>query len=443
MTLPMASEKFDKQKKYTYIVIGIALFLLILTNGITWLYLNRLDNFLLDFTRNNMQNMVSVAGELLDGEDLLTIIPEDDTDPQKIYYSQILFEIKNKLNLQDIYIISPVRDILVEPAFTGGGIQQRYSIDDELWQNVIRGETISTPVYRLGDQFFLTSALPIFDHANNISAILIAEARADFFNILNQFYTSLWFFTAVNIILVLIAIVVVYYSVRRIIMLQTQIQNQQNLVRIGEMASSVAHEVRNPLGIIKATNDVIRKKYGSANDEFFNYIPAELDRLNQLINNFLSFSGDKKPQIQKFRLDDLLEKIKFGEFSESAIECKIETDPRITEISSDPKLMEQILLNLLKNSVQSIAENGSVKIFVRPVDKKYFEIRIRDNGSGIEKEILDKIFEPFFTTRESGSGLGLAITSKIVQQLHGKISVNSEPGIGTEVILVFPIASRI
>ena len=115
-----------------------------------------------------------------------------------------------------------------------------------------------------------------------------------------------------NTILILSVAILLFRSIRRVIHLQNLIKNQDHLVKLGEMAASVAHELRNPLGIIKGANSVILKKYANQKDEVFTYIPHELDRLNKLIEDFLSFARTKQISVQPVSLKGLLNKLKLG-----------------------------------------------------------------------------------------------------------------------------------
>jgi signal transduction histidine kinase len=217
------------------------------------------------------------------------------------------------------------------------------------------------------------------------------------------------------------------------------VKNQEHLVRLGEMAASVAHELRNPLGIIKGANSLIQKKYGSEKDEVFSYIPAELERLNKLIKDFLSFARSRDLKIQPVNMRELLKKIKMGfsEFEDIRILLEISKDDLV--LNTDGDALEQILLNIIKNSVQACSKEGEIIIKYDQDSKRKTDIYISDNGPGIPAEILDRIFDPFFTTREEGSGLGLAISRRLIDQLDGDIFVKSTVGEGTTITISLPI----
>jgi signal transduction histidine kinase len=220
--------------------------------------------------------------------------------------------------------------------------------------------------------------------------------------------------------------------------LQNQIKNQEHLVKLGEMAASVAHELRNPLGIIKAANSLIEKKYGSKGDEFFQYIPAELTRLNKMIEDFLSFARSRTLHIQKIDVSQLLDKVKLAGFENKSVKLNIKISEKLTTLETDADCLEQIILNVLKNAMQAVKNDGKIEIVCDVISNKA-RIAISDNGQGISPEIQNRIFEPFFSTRDEGSGLGLAISKRLIEQLNGEIKVRSQPDSGTRVLLLVPL----
>ena len=221
-------------------------------------------------------------------------------------------------------------------------------------------------------------------------------------------------------------------------MLQNLVKNQEHLVRLGEMAASVAHELRNPLGIMKGANSLIQKKYGSKDDEVFSYIPAELNRLNKLIEDFLAFARSRDVSIQPVNLKDLMTKLQVGFSEYNNIIFNFEYPEEFPLLKTDGDALEQILLNIIKNSVQTCSQDGKIDIKCEQLSKNWIKIHVTDNGSGIPDEIIDRIFDPFFTTRDEGSGLGLAISKRLVEQLNGEIVVRSTSGTGTTVTISLP-----
>jgi signal transduction histidine kinase len=433
----MKSQNYTKQKNIIYWIIGISIVFLLIANTIAWIYLQRIKSYFDSDLKFRMENIIQISSKLFDAEYLTLIVPGDENDPQVIYYQQLLFDIKEKNDLQDIYIISPAQDLLldVNPNFVIGNNK---SIEPDLLKSALSGKITSSDIYTLGNHKFLTAAIPLMDEYNSITGILVAEARAEFFDVLEEFNNGLVLFSLINAIVILTVAFFLYRSLKNLIELQNKVKNQEHLVKLGEMAAAVAHEIRNPLGIIRGTNEIISKKYGKSEDEFFKYIPLELDRLNKLINDFLSFARTKDLKYENIDLEFLLNKIIIGYKDYAEIKFNLNIDNNLKFINTDPDSLEQILLNIIHNSIQAIEHRGQIDINIKSNHKKEIQIQIKDDGKGIESESMENVTEPFFSTKENGSGLGLAISKQLIEQLNGTIKIESELSKGTLVNIFLP-----
>jgi signal transduction histidine kinase len=429
---------FIKQQKFLFWIIGIGLIILLLANALGWLYLQRIKSFFITDLKSRLENITNLSAELIDPADISYLFPGDKSDPQYIYYQNRLYQIKENNNLQDIYILSPTGETLVDLVPDIHSDLSQRSPESDLVKKSLGGETVIGELHTLGDQKFLTAIAPLIDSNNMITGLLVVEVPADFFDMLDQFDRGLLIFSFLNAILILSVAFFLFRSVKRIFHLQNLVKNQEHFVKLGEMAASVAHEIRNPLGIIKGANSLIEKKFSSKQDELFSYIPAELDRLNKLIEDFLSFARSRDIKFKPVELRELLSKLQMGfsEYKKIQIHLKIYDD--LPVLKTDEDALEQILLNIIKNSVQACSENGEITIDCTPESKKRLRLMISDNGPGIPADIVDRIFDPFFTTREEGSGLGLAISKRLIEQLGGEIFVKSNLDQGTTVTITIP-----
>lgn len=199
---------------------------------------------------------------------------------------------------------------------------------------------------------------------------------------------------------------------------------QKTMVELGKFAMLIAHEVKNPLGIIKSSLDILKDETGLANDHpMVHYIEDEIRRISRLLEDFLAFSRPSRPQMREVELNSLVTDCveRFEIQAENALSAMVqEIDAEHFSIEADPDLLAKAIHNLLKNALESNDYSG--KIFVRTytADSKWF-LEVEDQGQGIALGMEEKIFEPFFTTRSKGSGLGLAFVSYVMDAHGGKV----------------------
>jgi signal transduction histidine kinase len=218
----------------------------------------------------------------------------------------------------------------------------------------------------------------------------------------------------------------------------------QKLIALGELSAGIAHEIRNPLGIISASAETLQKNHinNKTRKEISKFILDEVNRLNKFINNFLNFARPSKPHFSFFNIRDVIKKcaaLIYDKATKQNIKIIINCDPKISSIYSDQHQLGQLLINLMLNSIEAMPNGGEIKITSRISGKNKLAIEIQDTGCGISPDIREKIFNPFFTTKERGTGLGLSVASRIAQNLGGMLSFDSEEGRGTIFRIYLPI----
>lgn len=207
---------------------------------------------------------------------------------------------------------------------------------------------------------------------------------------------------------------------------------QRFLAEMGKISLIVAHEVKNPLSIIKSSLDVLKKDLSiSSEEKMVSYIEDEIRRLNHLIEDFLMFARPVKPILRQVDLNDMLKKTlsRFQvQYMDSSINIVTEIPATSCTVDADMDLLSRAIGNIIKNAHEANGGNGTVLIRSQNFDDKWI-VEVCDQGDGIVPENLKKIFEPFFTTRSKGSGLGLAFTAQVIASHGGTISArNREHG---------------
>jgi len=235
-------------------------------------------------------------------------------------------------------------------------------------------------------------------------------------------------------------VVLLLRDLREIRSMEGQLARSQRLAALGRLAAGMAHEIRNPLGTLRG----FAQYFGSraeddASKEYSNLMVGEVDRLNEIISSLLQFSRPGEPEFKQVNISELLEKtgkLLEHDFKESNITLNL-SDTCATSIEADSDFLLQVLLNLLKNSLNACRNGDRVSLSCEDGEHNIY-ITITDNGIGMTREEREQMFDPFFTTRKVGTGLGLAVSHQIVEQHGGSFEVISSPGKGTTITLTLP-----
>ena len=232
----------------------------------------------------------------------------------------------------------------------------------------------------------------------------------------------------------------------KIIETQKELIASEKLASLGSLSAGVAHEIGNPLSAINGYVEVLKKGDKLEGDQkihFIEKIEIEIERINKIISTLLDYSRPKELLETNIDLNEVVKSAaellsSQGVFKKIDLKLNLSDGP--LQIKADQSQLLQVFVNLMLNSKDAMDEEGTIEITTKIDDQNMVTANVKDNGSGIEKENIDKIFDPFFTTKEpgSGTGLGLSISHRIIQQFDGNISVYSEHGVGTEFVLTFP-----
>ncbi len=226
---------------------------------------------------------------------------------------------------------------------------------------------------------------------------------------------------------------------RRLEQAQEEARRSERLAALGQLSGGLAHELRNPLAVIKGSAETLMRKVAdsdSVSTELAGYISSEVNRMNALVTRFLDFARPHHLEHREEQIPPLIErslKAARDRWPDAKVEVEREFAPDLPKIILDVDLIERVFTNLALNAYEAMGrEGGTLHVEAVPVTEGRRGVRItfQDSGPGIPAELREQIFNPFFTTKESGVGLGLSIVSKIVDDHRGSIHVTSEPGKG-------------
>jgi two-component system sensor histidine kinase HydH len=222
-----------------------------------------------------------------------------------------------------------------------------------------------------------------------------------------------------------------------------QIMQAEKMAAIGELAAGIAHEIRNPLGIITGSAETVRK-HGDQEirDEMTNYILEESKRINGLISTFLDFARPKEPALVSCDLREVLEKtllLLSPKAKTLGVEIKKDIPRGLLQVLIDPDQMRQAFMNLGINALEAMPHGGVLRVVVMENARGRVVVRFSDTGKGIPKEMQTKVFDPFFTTKEGGTGLGLSIAHRIITQHGGDVILEEADEKGSTFTILLPL----
>ena len=236
---------------------------------------------------------------------------------------------------------------------------------------------------------------------------------------------------------------------------EAQLRRADRLSALGQLSAGLAHEIRNPLGAIKGAVEILQDDYapGHPKAEFYAILLKEVERLNDVLTNFLTFARPVTPHLAPVDLRDVLtalEGLISGQARAHRVQIFTTFHAGPSRVMADATLLKQAFLNIMLNAVEAMPDGGDLAIATRlptasgpGARPEWVEVVFDDTGPGIPEEDVGRIFDPFFTTKADGTGLGLAITHRIIENHRGTIRVMSQRGKGTTFMVTLPLEGAI
>lgn len=224
---------------------------------------------------------------------------------------------------------------------------------------------------------------------------------------------------------------------------QQALLRAERLSAIGELAATVAHEIRNPLVAIGGFARALQRRTDTSDTryEYLKIMTEEVSRLEGIVTKVLDYARPVSPEVKSVQLNRVLEaavSLLDQEFATNATAATLRLDPGLPLVPADSDRIFELAINLLRNAMQAMPGGGSISVTSRRAGE-WVELRFTDTGQGVPEEIRPRIFSPFFTTKSAGSGLGLTIVDQIVREHGGAIEVQSEVGVGTTFLIRLPL----
>ncbi len=430
---------FRRKLAVVSVVLVTFVFLLLFNLG-SYFFIKRMGTHLENALDARLVTAASLATQIIE-KDLTNLY-----DPREhSLISNLLTQIHSGNDFEAVYIIDKTFNTLVDSRIVLEMTKRGYLREDSTEiQLALNGTITASQLHTIAGNHFKSVYAPVIDFDGN-TAVLVLEANAEFLDIIHFFRRGLYIGSATSLFLLVFLTIYVIWAMRLFLRTEAQLQQSQRLAAMGQIGATMAHEIRNPLGIIKSTSDVLREKYQNRGepDELFGYINDEIRRLNRLVNDFLSLSREPVLNVDEHNLTQLIKRAVQSFDAENRGQTKINVDaPDELLVSCDTDLLHQVILNLFLNSAQA-TEKLDIEIQVclsiaKVRAKKFAKIEIADNGVGFADD-QQKIFEPFYTTKAKGTGLGLAVSRSIIEKHGGWIEAENGKQGGAMIRFFLPL----
>jgi signal transduction histidine kinase len=218
------------------------------------------------------------------------------------------------------------------------------------------------------------------------------------------------------------------------------LRQKEKLALAGQLATSIGHEIRNPLAALKGFTQLQQEKYPD-DQGYFKLMESEIERINLIVNDLMYIGKPSNIVIENYNLKELINYVvkmlnPISLTNNVTIDMCLED---VLKVQCDGNQIKQVFLNLIKNAIESMPEGGNIKISSKIIETKELSIIIEDEGNGIDKEKIALLGQPFYTTKQDGSGLGLMVSYNIIEKHNGRMVYNSTVGKGTKVEIYLPI----
>ena len=295
----------------------------------------------------------------------------------------------------------------------------------------------------LGGEHVLEIEVPVSFSTGFAGVARLGLSRERIDQILKKEQARVFVYMAFLVVITFLAMWLLYKNQNRHLARMQEIERQlhqaEKLSALGRLAAGVAHEIRNPLNAISMASQRLQRDNLSQLTEVMR---DEIRRLNQIIEEFLTFSKSRKLEFRRHDLIELIKQIVLlisGEAESKGVKVLTRLGDSPFMISMDLDKLKQALINVVKNAMESISDEGLVTVSVEPEGKRWVSVRVSDTGSGLNPDEIEHIFDLDYTTKEKGLGLGLPLAHEIIRGHGGEIQVQSQKGSGTTFEILLPM----
>jgi signal transduction histidine kinase len=413
--------------------------------SINWYYYNKIRSALDDEFSIRLRALASLAAASVDPGRVETLSPElagfssEDSSIATLDALTIEYDLASiQVLREDGIVLLTTRPDLFPP----GELYPLWNMDYGEIIGALDGTPSSTGLYQSpGGGYSKAGYAPVPSAPGKTSIVVAAEANADFLQGMNGLRALLIVATTISLTGLALFVWLVSKATGSLIRTRESLMHAETLASMGRMAAGIAHEVRNPLFIMRSSAENLRKKHPGDAEKIDEFIIDEIDRLNGILTDYLLFARNETTSVVETDLVRLLDRsIRLVGDPDHAGKVTIETqfDVATAPFKGEEKKLQQVFLNLLLNAIQAMEGCGILRVSLSR-SRSGYTLGFDDTGPGIPERDIEKVFEPFYTTRPSGSGLGLAIARRVVEDHKGKINITASRYGGTIVSIKLPV----
>ncbi len=424
-------------RKFTSWAVALAVLVIVVFNVQGWLVFARTSRVLEQELGDRLQAVATTLAAVLGGG------PVEELDGSRGLLEQVMRDNR----LFNLFVVDERLEYVVNlrnAEFEGTGDP---SLDLDMGEILaaFSGLPTQSRLYRAGGYFLKSAYAPVLDRSGVPVVVLGVEADAGFFSVLITARNSM---LLVNGLSLLAIAVLVFSSVglaRHALRVEQAASRANTLALMGQMSAAVAHEIKNPLAVIRSTAERLRTKYGSSapDDPTFGYIEEEVDRLDRVVSNYLGLGRYRPGEVEQLDIAEVAAEVAASlehQARRRGVDIR-NAAAALPELRGNRIELRQVLMNLVLNGIQAQPDGGRVEIrgrVARRQGRRWVVVEVADDGPGIGTKERARVFEPFYTTKEKGSGLGLFVVRRIVEAHGGQVGIESPGGAGTVVQVRLP-----
>ena len=347
----------------------------------------------------------------------------------------------------NIILLDPEHRVVLALRGSASDKAGRATLDEAAFTRAMIGEAAHSRLFEEGATYLKAGYAPVIQYDGRIVGAVVVEGGSSAFRPLVQVRASLYGAAILASILVVLVGLGYVRTQAQLARIEERMNHADLLATVGQVAAGVAHEIRNPLAVLRGASSRLQKLEhlsGAERKELLGMLDEEVERMGNVVQTFLDLSKRQDAEATTIALKPVLER-SMEILNVELSRCRVRTIVRWEaedgiSIRGRPQALHHLFLNLALNARDAMPEGGELTILVQ-ARKSELRIYFQDSGPGIPRTIRSKIFEPFFTTRAQGTGLGLAFVERIVLEHGGTISVGSSPSGGAQFQIHLPIES--